>query len=75
MTKDELVFIIDTKQSLEFSYNGKNYSLTYDKDGNHEYIVFGQTYQGEKFKSFGEFFNNAKIESSFLKDMLDVIKI
>ena len=52
MTKDELVFIIDTKQSLEFSYNGKNYSLTYDKDGNHEYIVFGQTYQGEKFRAF-----------------------
>ena len=35
MTKDELVFIIDTKQSLEFSYNGKNYSLTYDKNDNH----------------------------------------
>ena len=54
MTKDDLIFLIDTKKTLEFSYNGKNYNLTYDKDEKGEYIVFGQTFQGEKYKSFGE---------------------
>ena len=75
MTKDDLIFLIDTKKSLEFSYNGKNYNLTYDKDEKGEYIVFGQTFQGEKYKSFGEFYNNAKVENHFFREMLDVIKL
>ena len=73
MTKDELIFLINTQKSFEFSYNGKNYNLTYDKEGNQQYIIFGQTFQGERFKSFGEFYNNAKVENHFFREMLDVI--
>ena len=52
MTKDELIFMINAKKEFEFSYKGKNYNLTYDRDdkGN-DLIVFGERFQGKKYTS------------------------
>lgn len=74
MTKEKLLFLIDTKTDLEFSYNGKNYNLTYDidDDGN-RLIVFGERYMGQKYKSAGEFLNEARIENHYFKDMIDIL--
>ena len=76
MTKDDLIFLIQTKKEFEFKYNGKTYNMTYDKDkGGNNIIVFGQLYEGKNYKSFGELMNNARIENHFFKDMLDVIPL
>jgi hypothetical protein len=40
MTKEQLIKWIDTGRELEFSYNGKNYSITYYGDGRKDYISF-----------------------------------
>ena len=74
MTKQDLVFKIQTKQPFEFQFNNKTYNLTFDVDKNgNTIIVFGLLYEGVKYKSFGEFFNTAKIDNYYLKDMLDCI--
>lgn len=71
MTKDELIFLIDTKKEFEFSYNGKNYNLTYDRsDDGKDLIVFGERFQGKKYFSFGEFMNDARIENHYFREML-----
>ena len=76
MTKDDLLFLIRTKREFEFIYNGDTYNMTYDTDENGEtIIVFGRLYQGEKYKSFGELMNNARIENHFFKDMLEDIPL
>lgn len=76
MTKDELLFKIQTKESIEFSFKGKRYNLFYDKttDGK-DLIIFGELYMGEKFNSFGDFFNRARIDNYFLKEILDEINV
>ena len=73
MTKDDFLFLIETKTEHEFKYNGIVYNLTYDKDekGN-SIIVFGRLYEGKKYKSVGEFFNTCRIENHFFKDMLEI---
>ncbi len=74
MTKDDLIFIINTKKEFEFVYKGKNYNLTYDRDDNgKDYIVFGERFMGKKFASFGEFMNEAKVENHFFREMLDIL--
>ncbi|MBQ9207882.1 MAG: hypothetical protein IJ158_14375 [Treponema sp.] len=74
MTKDDLIFFINTKKEFEFSYNGKNYNLTYDRDDSgNDLIVFGERFQGKKYNSFGEFMNEAKIENHYFREMLDSI--
>jgi len=74
MTKDDLIFLINTKKEFEFSYHGKNYNLTYDRDdAGHDLIVFGERYCGKKYTSFGEFMNDAKIENHFFREMLDIL--
>lgn len=74
MTHDELVFCLDAKKEIEFSYNGKNYNLTYDRDDNgNDLIVFGERYQGKKYSSFGELMNEARIENHFFREMLELI--
>ncbi len=74
MTKDDFFYMIEIRKELEFSYNGKTYQLTYDKDENGAYkIVFGQLYEGKKYDSLGEFMNTAKVENSYFKDMLDIL--
>lgn len=73
MTKDDFLFLIQTKTVREFNYKGVIYNLTFDKDekGN-DLIVFGRLYEGQKYKSVGEFLNTCKIENHFFKDMLDI---
>jgi len=75
MTKNDFIFLIETRQPLEFTYNGKVYNLTYDndKDGN-LVIVFGQLYEGVRYSSIGELLNTAKIENHYFREMLDIIK-
>ncbi len=74
MTKDEFVFLINTKKELEFSYKGKNYNLTYDRDDRgQDLIVFGERFQGKKYSSLGEFLNEARIENHFFREMLEII--
>lgn len=76
MTKDDLIFLIETKKEFEFKYNGKTYNMTYDVDkSNHPVIVFGQLYEGKVYKSFGELMNTARIENHFFKDMLEDIPL
>lgn len=74
MTKDDLIFLINTKKEFEFTYNGKNYNLTYDRDDNgNDLIVFGERFQGKKYASFGEFMNEARIENHFFREMLEIL--
>ncbi len=74
MTKEQLIFNIETRKPLEFTYNHKTYSLSYDKNEKGELIiVFGLLYEGKKYASLGEFLNEAKIENHFFKDMLDIL--
>lgn len=74
MTKERLLFLIETKKEFEFSYNGKTYNMTYDKDANgNTILIFGQLYEGIKYDSIGELLNNAKIENHYFKDMLDIL--
>ena len=76
MTKDDLQNLIHLKREFEFNYDGVNYNITYDKDSEgNDVILFGRTYQGEIYKSFGELFNNARIENHFLKDTLEYIPL
>lgn len=74
MTKSDFLYMVEIHKDFEFTYKGKNYSLTYDKGDDGEYkIVFGQTYEGKKYNSLGEFLNTAKVENSYFKDMLDIL--
>ena len=74
MTKKDLIFYINAKKELEFTYKGKNYNLTYDRNDNgDEMIVFGERFEGQKFSSFGEFINEAKIENHFFREMIDIL--
>lgn len=76
MTKEQLFFYVETQKAFEFTYKGKVYNMTYDKDKNGEsLIVFGRLYEGVRYSSLGELLNNAKIENHFFKDMLEVIDI
>ncbi len=73
MTKDDFLFLVETKTPHEFIYKGKIYNMTFDKaaDGS-TIIVFGPLFEGERYDSVGEFLNKARIENHFFKDMLDI---
>ena len=74
MTKDELLFLINTKREFEFKYNGLSYNITYDQDkAKNPIIIFGRLYQGEPFDSFGDLMNRAQIDNHYFKDMLEDI--
>lgn len=45
MTKDELTTLIETGREIEFTYNGKDYSITYYNDNRKNYISFCEFYQ------------------------------
>lgn len=76
MTKDQLYFYIQTRKNLEFKFKGKTYTLMYDKDSSgNEILVFGRLFQGEKYGSFGELMNKAKIDNYFFKDLLEDINL
>ena len=72
MKKEDFFFKLEARKEMEFEYKGKSYSLTYDKDDSgKEFIVFGRTFEGKKYDSYGKFMNEAKIENHFFKDMLE----
>lgn len=74
MTKEQFIFMTETRKPLEFKYNNKIYSLNYDKNDKGELIfTFGRLYEGEKYDSIGELLNKAKIENHFFKDILDIL--
>ncbi|MCR4578773.1 MAG: hypothetical protein K5681_00345 [Treponema sp.] len=74
MTKDELIFKIETQVPFEFTYKGKVYNMTYDKAADGSILIrFGRLYEQETYDSFGQLMNNARIENHFFKDMLDII--
>ncbi len=76
MTKEQLFFYVETQKVFEFTYKGKVYNMTYDRDekGN-TVLVFGRLYEGKRYAGVGELLNTAKIENHFFKDMLDTIDI
>ena len=76
MTKDDFYFKIQVKQTIEFKYNSILYNINYDKtsDGK-EIILFGRLYEEQKFHSYGDLMNNAKVENHFLKDMLEILDL
>ena len=72
MTKYDLYFLIQTKTTHEFKYNGKVYNLLFDKDEKGEVIRFGLLYEEKPYKSFGELWNDAKIDNHFFREMIDI---
>ena len=75
MTKDDLFYLISVKKNYEFTYNGKSYILTYDKIDGKDVILFGRLFETQKFSSFGEFYNLAKVENHFFREMLDIMDL
>ncbi len=74
MTKDDLIFKIETRQPFEFTYKGKLYNMMYDKGADGSVIIrFGRVFEEETYTSFGELMNTARIENHFFKDMLDIL--
>lgn len=72
MTEKQLQFMIDVGQNLEFEYNGKKYTLSYDIDSNGKKIfIFGETFFGKKFESYGELMTSAMIENRFFRYILE----
>ncbi|MCR5723591.1 MAG: hypothetical protein K6G80_00735 [Treponema sp.] len=74
MTLDSFRFKINVQQPLEFFYRSKTYNMTYGTDDEGSYIAFGRLYDTpEKYRSVGELLNNAKVENSFLREVLQDI--
>lgn len=74
MTQEAFRFIIDTKREIEFSYQGKQYSITYGTDeSGKNYILFGETYMGTRYYSFAELMTYAKIQNHYFREMLSVL--
>lgn len=72
MRKEDFFFNIQIQKPMNFTYRGISYTVKCDKDekGN-QIILFGRTFQEEKYESYGEFMNTAKVENSFFKDLLE----
>lgn len=72
MRKEDFYFNVKIKKSMEFSYNNLSYSIRIEEDEEKNPVIyFGRTYQEEKYDSYGEFMNTAKVENSFFKDLLE----
>lgn len=74
MTKDDLFYLVSIKKNFEFDYKGKRYILTYDKKDGKEIILFGRLYETKKYESFGKFYNEARVENHFFREMLDIFE-
>lgn len=75
MTKDDLYYLVQIKKNLEFTFNGKTYQLFYDTNSKGEDVIkFGVLYEPLTYNSYGEFYNNARVENHFFKDMLEDIE-
>ena len=69
---------IETGNEVEFSYNGKRYSVTYGIKGNgDEFISFCEFYKPDmEFIDADDFINNSKIDDIPLKEIWkDVVEI
>jgi len=72
MTKEDFIFKVETKTGWSFVYKDKEYNLTYGVDNaGRDYILFGRTFEGEKYYSVKELFNKARIENHFFREMLE----
>lgn len=70
MKLEDFRFMIDCKKNFEFEYHGIRYNLTHGKDEKGEYIAFGQVYEQNRFYSWGEFMNEARVENSFFREFI-----
>ncbi len=68
---EDFKFLIDTQTNYEFSYKGINYNLTYGKDKKGDYIAFGERFFQKKYYSYKELLNDARIENSFFREMIE----
>lgn len=75
MKREQFRFLIDTETVYEFKYKEKNYSISYGKDEKGSYIAFGERYLQEKYYSYGEFMNNARVENSFFREMIEDLEL
>lgn len=75
MTKEDLFFLMETKKEFEFEYKGKTYSFMHEKKDGHEYIKFGKLYFEEEYSSFNDLYARAEIENSYLREVIEFIKI
>lgn len=71
MTKDELLFKLQTTKYFEFTFKNRTFDIMIEKDkSGKEFVRFGQLYEEKKYDSLGQLFNEAKIDNHFLKDVL-----
>ncbi len=72
MTKEQLLFKIQTNSAWEFKYKNVTYNLTCEKDEKGSiYIDFGKLYEPQRFASFEDLMRNARVENSFFREMLE----
>lgn len=75
MTKNDFIFLIETKKPYEFTFNNVNYNITYGKDEKGEYIAFGERYFQKKYYSYGELMNNAWVENHYFKELIEDLEL
>lgn len=73
MTKEDLIFLIETRKEFEFTYKNVLYSMTYGSDKKGDYIALGRLYEPVRYYSFGEMMNEARIENHFFRELLEVL--
>lgn len=74
MTIDDFKYLVAVKKELEFSHNGKVYTLNYASDKDGSYITFGRLYdRPARFSDVGELLNEVKLENHFLREVIQDI--
>lgn len=70
-TISDLKMWLETGNEVEFSYNSKEYSITYGNDASMgEYISLCEFYKDEtKYNTVSDFLDNAKIGEILLRDI------
>lgn len=72
MDEKKLKFILETVGRYDFSHSGIEYSIYQDTDEKgKETFRFGRTYSEQKYASWGELMNKAKVESHYFKAVLE----
>lgn len=72
MKEEDFFFNIQIQKPMHFLYKDEEYCIKCDKDSNgNQIILFGRTFQEQKYSSYGEFMNTAKVENTFFKHMLE----
>lgn len=73
MTKEDFLFLVNTKKEFEFKYNGLAYNITYGSDKKGDYIALGRLHEPVRYYSFSEIMNEAKIENHFFREILEIL--